>query len=147
MLRKTLFGPNGVDVGKSIMCALVSRNEFAHLCSTCISTFLWTQSSLCKGNKSMVYKKFRETGSVSYLPRSYRSHVSETTIENVWQSHQQIPKKSMRNASRELQILPTTVVKIQFFIKYLSCMLIKCKLFRPCNQMISRDVQNSQLRF
>ncbi|GBL97514.1 hypothetical protein AVEN_110332-1 [Araneus ventricosus] len=58
------------------------------------------------------YEKFKETGSVTDLPRSGRPSVSEATVELVRQSFQRSSTKSTRRASRELQILQTSLVRI-----------------------------------
>ncbi|GBL74033.1 hypothetical protein AVEN_230946-1 [Araneus ventricosus] len=53
------------------------------------------------------YEKFKETGSVTDLPRSGRPSVSEETIELVQRS----PTKSTCQASRELQIPQTSLLE------------------------------------
>ncbi|GBM18385.1 hypothetical protein AVEN_72729-1 [Araneus ventricosus] len=58
------------------------------------------------------YEKFKETGSVTDLPRSGRPSVSEATVELVRQSFQRSPTKSTRQALRELQIPQTSLVRI-----------------------------------
>ncbi|GBM91196.1 hypothetical protein AVEN_184532-1 [Araneus ventricosus] len=58
------------------------------------------------------YEKFKETGSVTDLPRSVRPSVSEATVELVRQSFHRSPTKSTRQASRELQIPQTSLVRI-----------------------------------
>ncbi|GBM47326.1 hypothetical protein AVEN_7772-1 [Araneus ventricosus] len=58
------------------------------------------------------YEKFKETGSLTDLLRSGRPTVSEATLEFVRQSFQQSLTKSTRQASRELQIPQTSLVRI-----------------------------------
>ncbi|GBN21663.1 hypothetical protein AVEN_87055-1, partial [Araneus ventricosus] len=58
------------------------------------------------------YEKFKETGSVTDLPRNGRPSVSEATVELVRQSLQWSPTKSTRQASHELQIPQTSLVRI-----------------------------------
>ncbi|GBL98410.1 hypothetical protein AVEN_33377-1 [Araneus ventricosus] len=58
------------------------------------------------------YEKFKETGSVTDLPQSGRPRASEATVELVGQSFQRSPSKSTHQASRELQIPQTCLVRI-----------------------------------
>ncbi|GBM20966.1 hypothetical protein AVEN_253750-1 [Araneus ventricosus] len=58
------------------------------------------------------YEKFKETGSVTDLPRIGRPSANEATVELVRQSFQRSPTKSTRQASRELQIPQTSLFKI-----------------------------------
>ncbi|GBO40147.1 hypothetical protein AVEN_216344-1 [Araneus ventricosus] len=58
------------------------------------------------------YEKFKQTGSVTDLPRSGRPSVSEATVELVRQSFQRSPTNSTRQASCEHQIPQTSLVRI-----------------------------------
>ncbi|GBM18907.1 hypothetical protein AVEN_137276-1 [Araneus ventricosus] len=71
---------------------------------------LWTYPPDTKSINQW-YEKFKETGSVTDLPRSGRPSVSET-IELVGQSFQRSPTKSTRQASCELQIPQTSLLRI-----------------------------------
>ncbi|GBM80135.1 hypothetical protein AVEN_89717-1 [Araneus ventricosus] len=91
------------------MCALLSRNNI-----NVQRTFRRCYGRNPPDTKSMKrwYEKFKETGSVTDFPRDVRPGVSEATVELVRQSFQQSPTKSNRQASRELQIPQTSLVRI-----------------------------------
>ncbi|GBM01363.1 hypothetical protein AVEN_135788-1 [Araneus ventricosus] len=91
------------------------------------------------------YEKFKETCSVTDIPRSGRPSVSEATVELVRQLFQWSPTKSTRQASREFQILQTSLVRILHKRLWLNA--YKVQIVQDLQQMIARDVQNSQLRF
>ena len=60
----------------------------------------------------MWYAKFKATGSVCDLPRTGRPGPSAQAIQTVRDAFLRSPKKSVRRASRELQIPKTSVHRI-----------------------------------
>ena len=59
------------------------------------------------------HKKFMETGAVFDTRRSGRPRTSEENIERVRQAFQRSPMKSIRTASRQLELPRSTVHKVQ----------------------------------
>lgn len=79
----------------------------------------------------MWYAKFKATGSVCDLPETSRPRPSAQTIQTVRDAFVRSPKKSVRKASRELQIPKTSV----------HCILHKQLLFRAYKVQIMQSLQ------
>ena len=75
------------------------------------------------------HKNYMKRGSVLDAERSGRPRISKKNIERVRQAFSRSPMKSIRTATRELQLLPATVHKGVCKRRY-DCTLTKCKCYR-----------------
>ena len=89
------------------------------------------------------HKNFMNRGSVLDAERSGRPRISGENIERVRQAFSRSPMKSIRTASRKLQLLPATVYKV--LRKRLRLYAHKMQMLQALSQMTSQNKESLQL--